>query len=150
MVVMVEIRKCFEIYYCDSVSPSSASSSSGSVPGLPSPSPDISCSNSPEACPSDSRGFASFPRDHVACCCIPVFDIPLLRGPKCCNNNDNTSNSVCFSPRPVRFPYHSIGRATRCLHRTFRANHADCYRLSNFSIRFFEMDYVRLLVRCLR
>jgi len=71
-------------------------------PGLSSPSSDVSCSNLLEACPSDSRGFASFPCD-FACSYIPVSDIPLFHGPKFCNN-DTISNSVCFSSRPVRFP----------------------------------------------
>jgi len=74
-------------------------------PGLSSPSPDVSCSNPLEVCPTDSRGFASFSRDYFTCCYIPISDIPLFRGPKFCNN-DTTSNSVCFSPRPVQFPYH--------------------------------------------
>jgi len=111
-------------------------------PGLSSPSSDVSCSNLLEACPSDSRGFASFPCD-FACSYIPVSDIPLFHGPKFCNN-DTISNSVCFSSRPVRFPYHSVDCAARCLHWTFHANHADCYRFGNFSIfslHFFEMEF---------
>jgi hypothetical protein len=67
-------------------------------PGLPSSSPDVSCSNPLAACPLDLRGLASFPRDHFACCYIPVSDNPLFRGSKFCNN-DTTSNFVSHRTR---------------------------------------------------
>jgi hypothetical protein len=82
---------------------------------------------------------------------VIIFPFPTFLYFVARNFSITTPLPISFVSRRARFGFAILGRSRGAVFTsdvfTIRANHANCYRFGNISIRFFKMDYVELPAR---